>query len=129
MLLWTFTGMEKLLGYNSYLGEIKNQVFPMAWAEWIAPAVLVAELGLALLLLAGPTRQLGLALSILLMGVFATYIGLVWMGAFPRVPCSCAGFLESMGWPAHFVFNSIFILAGLFGLLWKPKDRKTEHAT
>ncbi|AGA80554.1 MauE/DoxX family redox-associated membrane protein [Echinicola vietnamensis] len=115
--LWTFTGIEKLVDYASYLGEIRNQVFPLAWAEGLAPTVLIIELLLALLLLNSKTRKTALLLSTLLMTAFTTYIGLVWMGAFPRVPCSCAGFLEAIGWSGHLLFNAAFILLGIIGLI------------
>ncbi|GGF24169.1 hypothetical protein GCM10011339_10320 [Echinicola rosea] len=119
--LWTFTGMEKLMDYDGYLGEIRNQVFPLEWAERLAPTVLTMELLLALLLLYGQTRKTALLLSTLLMTVFTTYIGLVWAGTFPRVPCSCAGFLEAIGWNGHLLFNAAFILLGTIGLMRQQK--------
>ncbi|WP_229239708.1 MauE/DoxX family redox-associated membrane protein [Echinicola soli] len=119
--LWTFTGMEKLMDYDTYLGEIRNQVFPLAWAERLAPTVLIVELLLAVLLLYKKTRKTALLLSTLLMTAFTTYIGLVWMGAFPRVPFSCAGFLETMGWTGHFLFNTGFVILGIMGLMGPQK--------
>ncbi|WP_225444092.1 MauE/DoxX family redox-associated membrane protein [Echinicola arenosa] len=115
--LWTFTGIEKLLGFSAFQQAMMNQTIPVVWAKLLAPIIIIAELGLALLLVFKTTKRLGMLFSSLLMTVFTTYIGLVWMGAFPRIPCSCAGFIESMGWEGHFLFNVGFIVLGMFGVM------------
>ena len=117
LVLWTFTGIEKLMDYEGFRQSIMNQVFPEAWASMMPPLLISVELLLALLLLYPASRRLGLLLSLLLMTVFTTYIGLVWMGAFPRVPCSCAGFLEDMSWEGHLMFNGVFMVLGIFGVV------------
>ncbi|UCS95045.1 hypothetical protein KZP23_08555 [Echinicola marina] len=117
ILLWAYTGMEKLVGYNGFLQAMQNQTIPLAWARKLAYIILIVELVLTLMLMVRNTRKLGLLLSTLLITVFTTYIGLVWIGAFPRVPCSCAGFIESMSWEGHFLFNVGFIVLGVFGVM------------
>ncbi|MBD8490069.1 hypothetical protein IFO69_15030 [Echinicola sp. CAU 1574] len=117
LVLWTYTGLEKLMDYDGFRQSIMNQVFPEAWAEMMPPLLISVELLLAIMLLMPATRKPGLLLSLLLMTVFSTYIGLVWMGAFPRVPCSCAGFLEAMSWEGHLVFNGVFMVLGGYGVL------------
>ena len=55
--------------------------------------------------------------SVLLLTVFVTYVGLIWVGAFPRVPCNCAGILESLGWAEHFWMNLGLIGVAVWGLV------------
>lgn len=109
ILLWAYTGSDKLIRWEASRKAFHNQTFPAELAEVLAYAVPVAELLIALLLLFSVTRWWGYLSSILLLTVFTTYVGLIWAGAFPRVPCNCAGILESMGWEAHFFLNLGFI--------------------
>ncbi|UCS93220.1 hypothetical protein KZP23_21640 [Echinicola marina] len=117
ILLWTYTGLEKLINWDTTYNAFHNQPFPSKLAEILVYSIPVTELLLVLILLIPQSRKPGLLLSTLLMTVFTTYIGLVWMGAFPRVPCTCAGFIESMSWEGHFLFNMALIVLGVVGVL------------
>ncbi|MBN7817770.1 MauE/DoxX family redox-associated membrane protein [Algoriphagus pacificus] len=116
ILLWTYTGLDKLIRFEGSKKAFLNQPMPNELEEILAFAVPGIELLLALLLLFSVTRWWGYLGSILLLTVFATYVGLIWVGAFPRVPCNCAGILESLGWGEHFVLNLGFIGVGVWGL-------------
>ena len=89
---------------------------PNELEEVLAYTVPGVELLIALLLLFSVTRWWGYLGSILLLTVFITYVGLIWVGAFPRVPCNCAGILESLGWAEHFVLNLGLIGLAVWGL-------------
>ncbi|MFC5623285.1 MauE/DoxX family redox-associated membrane protein [Algoriphagus winogradskyi] len=105
ILLWTYTGFDKIFRFEASRKAFLNQTFPAELAEILAYAIPITELLLALLLLFKVTRWWGYLGSILLLTVFITYVGLIWVGAFPRVPCNCAGILESLGWAEHFWMN------------------------
>lgn len=124
VIIWTYSGVEKLLDWNRSWNAFHNQTFPSDLADILSYAVPIAELVLALLLVLGFTRWWGLIGSVLLLTVFNTYVGLVWWGAFPRVPCNCAGFLESMGWGAHFWFNAVLMQMIICVLFLKRKSEK-----
>ena len=123
VLIWTYTGMDKLIQFESSRKAFLNQTFPSELAEVLAYSVPLLELLLALLLLFSVTRWWGYLGSILLFTVFTTYVGLIWVGAFPRVPCNCAGILESMGWAEHFILNVVCIGVAVWGL----KNLKFEN--
>lgn len=116
IILWTYTGLDKLIRWNVSRKAFLNQTFPGELAEVLAFAIPFIELLLALLLLFSATRWWGYMGSMLLLTVFTTYVGLIWVGAFPRVPCNCAGILESLGWAEHFVLNMICIGVAVWGL-------------
>ncbi|MEB2778731.1 hypothetical protein SYJ56_25710 [Algoriphagus sp. D3-2-R+10] len=116
IILWTYTGFDKLIGFRPSRKAFHNQTFPAELAEVLAYAVPITELLIASLLLFSVTRWWGYLGSILLLTVFTTYVGLIWVGAFPRVPCNCAGLLESLGWGAHFWLNLGFIVVAVWGL-------------
>ncbi|MBN7814199.1 MauE/DoxX family redox-associated membrane protein [Algoriphagus pacificus] len=116
ILLWTYTGFDKLIQFESSRKAFHNQTFPGELAEVLAYVIPITELLIALLLLFSITRWWGYLGSILLLSVFTTYVGLIWVGAFPRVPCNCAGILESLGWAEHFVLDLGFIWVAVWGL-------------
>ncbi|AWW33043.1 hypothetical protein DN752_04320 [Echinicola strongylocentroti] len=114
--IWSYSGLEKLINWDGSLAAFHNQPFPDGLAERLAYAVPVIELVLAVLLLTSTLRWWGLLGSVMVLSVFTTYIGLVWWNVFERVPCNCAGFLESMGWTGHLYFNGLMLLLGTIAL-------------
>ncbi|WP_339750774.1 MauE/DoxX family redox-associated membrane protein [Algoriphagus aquimarinus] len=116
ILLWIYTGMDKLIRWEASNKAFHNQTFPAELAELLVYAVPISELLIALLLLFSISRWWGYLSSILLLTIFTTYVGLIWVGAFPRVPCNCAGILNSLGWAEHFILNLLFIALAILGL-------------
>ena len=114
--IFGFTGVEKLTRFESSRKAFHNQTFPSELAEVLSFAVPISELLIALLLLFSVTRWWGYLGSILLLMVFITYVGLIWVGAFPRVPCNCAGIIESLGWAEHFILNLGLIGVAIWGM-------------
>lgn len=125
ILIWAYSGVEKLLRFEQSRKAFHNQTFPAELAEILSHSVPIAELLLALLLLFSITRWWGYLGSILLLTVFLTYVGLIWVGAFPRVPCNCAGIIESLGWGAHFILNMVLIGISVAGMRLEM-GRKSE---
>lgn len=121
--LWTYTGLDKFIRFEDSRKAFHNQAFPSELAEVLSYSIPVVELLIALLLLFSVTRWWGYLVSILLLTVFTTYVGLIWVGAFPRVPCNCAGILESLGWAEHFVLNLICIGIAVLGIYFNPSHR------
>ncbi|MCH7408973.1 hypothetical protein MM239_06180 [Belliella sp. DSM 111904] len=117
IVMWTYTGVGKLVAYQSFRGAILNQPFPNAIGAYVSIIVPLVEVLLAILLINLKTRVLGFMGSIALMSAFTTYVGLVWVEAFERVPCGCAGILEYVGWEAHFYINLSLLLLAMIGLL------------
>jgi uncharacterized membrane protein YphA (DoxX/SURF4 family) len=120
ILIWTYTGLDKLIRFEQSRKSFLNQPFPNEIEEVLAYAIPGVELLLALLLLFSVTRWWGFLGSILVLTVFTSYVGLIWVGAFPRVPCNCAGILESLGWAEHFVLNLGLIGVSVLGLYLTP---------
>lgn len=116
ILVWTYTGLEKLIRFESSRNAFLNQPFPEELANALAYLVPLSEILLALLLLVPFLRWWGYLGSMMLLNVFTTYIGLIWVGAFPRVPCNCAGLLESLDWGAHFWINWALIGINAIGI-------------
>lgn len=125
IILWSYTGLEKLFHFERSRKSLHNQTFPAELSEVLVYVVPGLELLLALLLLFSVTRWWGYLGSALLLTVFITYVGLIWVGAFPRVPCNCAGLIDSMGWAAHFWMNLGLIGISIFGI-WIEMGKSVE---
>jgi hypothetical protein len=126
ILLFSYTALDKLIRWQESRNAFHNQTFPSELAEVLTFAVPITELLIVGLLLFTLTRWWGYLASILLLTIFITYVGLIWVGAFPRVPCNCAGIIDSLGWGAHFALNLILIGLATVGL--KQEQRKKPKA-
>ena len=129
ILLWTYTGSDKLIRWEDSRNAFHNQTFPSELAEVLTYVIPITELLIALLLLFSVTRWWGYLSSILLLTVFTTYVGLIWVGAFPRVPCNCAGILNSLGWAEHFFLNLGFIGMAVWCLGMERSGAVSYHYT
>jgi uncharacterized membrane protein YphA (DoxX/SURF4 family) len=125
IILWAYTGFDKILRFKESRNAFHNQTFPPELAELLSYSVPGVELLLVLLLLIPVARWWGYLGSALLLTVFITYVGLIWVGAFPRVPCNCAGIIDSMGWAVHFWMNLGLIGISVFGI-WVEREKSVE---
>jgi hypothetical protein len=113
--LFLYTGLSKLIDWEQTKSGLYNQVFPIWVSQVLLYMLPVLEIGTALILMIPKTRQLGFRISVILMACFSGYIGLVLTGIFGRVPCSCGGVIDSLGWWEHLVFNLVFLGIGVVG--------------
>ncbi|WP_200979870.1 MauE/DoxX family redox-associated membrane protein [Echinicola sp. 20G] len=124
--VYTYTAISKWYDWEATKWSIYNQVFP-EWSSVIVLYTLPAiELVLALLLLNGRTRLLALWISLFLLSIFTAYIGMIMLGVFQRVPCSCGGVISALGWNEHLVFN-FFLLAANIWAIFKGKQNKEQN--
>ncbi|MBS9525968.1 hypothetical protein KI659_18250 [Litoribacter alkaliphilus] len=128
ILLWGYTGIAKLTDFASFRSAMQNQEIPLDWARILAYVIPPVELALAGMLIMPKLRFWGLAGSMVLMTIFSTYVGLVYIGSFPVVPCGCAGIFQDIGWGAHVLINISFVLLALLGL-WALNQKEMQAGT
>lgn len=107
--LWAYTAGSKLIDITEFKHQLENQTLGKTAASFLLWFIPISEILAAFLLLFHKTRLAGLTLSTVLMLLFTGYIGLVLLGFYNRVPCSCGGVLKEMGWHLHFWFNFYFL--------------------
>lgn len=116
IILWIYTGTNKLLDYNETFVQMSRSPFIASMAGFLSYAIPIGELALVLLLVIHRTRLWGLYLSYLLMALFTGYIWLM-LNFATDLPCSCGGILSSMTWQDHLAFNVVFTIMTAIGIL------------
>lgn len=116
VILWIYTGINKLMDYNTFHTQLGRSPFIQSMAGFISYTLPTGELILAGLLIFKRTRKLGLYLSFALMLLFTGYIWIMLHYAYD-LPCSCGGVLAKLSWSDHLFFNSGFTILALVGIL------------
>jgi putative oxidoreductase len=126
ILLFTYTAVSKLIDMYGFAYDMHNQPFPRWFSSALVYLLPALELAIALFLFFGRTRNAALWASLLLMGLFTVYSGLVLLNVFNRVPCSCGGVIKKLSWRQHTVFNLFFVV--LISIAIKTQRTKYIHA-
>jgi len=122
-LLFLYAAANKLLDFEKFKIQIGQSPILTDYAGIIAGIIPGIEILISILLLFQRTLMLGLFASLSLMIMFTSYI-LVILNFAERVPCSCGGILEKMGWTEHLIFNIVFVLMAIAGIILKAKTEK-----
>jgi len=122
--LFAYAGVVKLLD-DRFIASINETPILSSHAKLYTILIPGSELFVCLLLLIPRTKLLGLYGSLILMLLFTGYIGSFLL--FPaKRPCVCGGILSQMGWTEHFIFNIMFTLIALTGVILERKRRKEQ---
>ena len=119
--LFTYTAVSKVYDWKATKTALFNQVIPDWSKEILLYGLPGIEILVSILLLLPRFRKMGFMLSLLLMSLFTGYVGWIWLGWAPKVPCSCGGVLESMDWGTHLVFNLVFLGISILGYWFMGK--------
>ncbi len=127
ILLFVYAALSKLLDFENFRVQLAQSPLLSAYAGLIAPAVITAELLVALMLCFKATRLPGLYASFFLMIAFTVYIYLI-LNYCDFVPCSCGGIIEQFGWTQHLIFNTAFAALALVAILFSEKGKGTRDS-
>ncbi len=121
--LFVYAALSKLLSYPVFVAQLHAHPMLKPFAGFLAWAVPVVELGVAALLVIPETRSVGLYSAAALLLAFTAYLLLMLLSGKP-LPCSCGGLISKLSWSGHVVFNSVFILLSVTGIILdKRKDK------
>lgn len=124
VILFLYTSTSKYFDFAAFKRAMYNQPFPhglSAFLIWVLPP---AEILVAVGLMIERFRTLALYVFLALMVLFTGYIALILLHIFPRVPCSCGGGLQSLGWTQHLLFNIIFIALTIGAIVFRKQGRR-----
>src|SRR5690606_15498117 len=88
ILLFVYAAVSKLLDFENFQIQLGQSPILSAYADFIAPSVILIELIIALLLIFEVTRLAGFYASFGLMCSFTVYIFLI-LNYSEFIPCSC----------------------------------------
>lgn len=120
VLLWLYAATNKILDFQKFKVQIGQSPILTDYAviiAWIIPAI---EIILSIILLLNRTILIGLYASFGMMLMFTAYI-IVILNFAERVPCSCGGILEKMGWTTHLIFNIGFTILALVAVIFQTR--------
>lgn len=120
--LWVYAAREKLLDIPTFRNDMRKSPMLTALAPILAYAVPIGELLIAYLLLYRRTRLLGIYASLFLLVMFITYLFLILNYSF-YVPCACGGIISGMSWNGHMVFNGVFSILAILGVILETGNR------
>ncbi len=122
MLLFSYAAISKLMVFEKFKAQIGQSSILTSFSDYIAIFIPAIELVIAIMLGFPRLRKKALFFSYYLMTLFTIYIIAV-LGFSDRVPCSCGGILEKLGWTEHIFFNLIFVGLAILGIVWTKEDR------
>ncbi len=115
ILLFVYAATSKLIEFQKFRVQLGQSPMLTYFADWVAIAVPVVEILIALMLAIEKLRLAGLYASFSLMTAFSAYIISITRFS-DYIPCSCGGILQKMTWNQHLVFNCLFILLAAIGI-------------
>jgi putative oxidoreductase len=124
ILLFVYAAVSKLLKFSEFKEQMHLQALPHAVASIAVWMLLPLEIITAILLSSKQWRFAGFVLFAALMLLFTIYIGMALSGILGKVPCSCGGVLQSLGWKAHLFFNLFFLLLSFLGIYLTNRERR-----
>lgn len=132
VLLFLYAAFTKLLDYQKFTVQVGQSPLLTGFGDTIPWLVISLEILVAGLLMFPRTRLVALFASFSLMTMFTAYIVAI-LNFSPYVPCSCGGVLEKLGWTEHLIFNGVFVVLGLSGIVLQDQDQtiltRTEPST
>ena len=120
--LFVYAAVSKLTDHSQFIYSLSKSPLIASFTtsiSWIIPGV---ELLISMFLFIPAWRQPGLAMSIVLMGIFTLYIG--YMLLFAReLPCSCGGVIQKLTWREHLLFNILFTVLAYMGFKFSRQSK------
>lgn len=120
--LFAYAGIVKLLD-ERFIASLNETPILSKNASLYRFLIPITELSVCLLLMIPKTKLLGFIGSFVLMALFTLYIGSFLFFSNSK-PCICGGIISEMGWTEHFIFNIVFVLIALTGIMLENRKRK-----
>lgn len=121
IVLFVYAAASKLADVEQFRVQIGNSPLLTDFAGVIAWIIPIGEIVVAIALAIPRLRLAALYAAFSLMIMFTAYIIII-LNFADHVPCSCGGVLEKLGWTEHLIFNIVFVLLALVGIIILSKQ-------
>lgn len=128
VLLFLYTATSKLAEYDKSLLQMSKSPIITDYAYFLVWLVPTIEIIIAILLMLPKTIMAGLYAAFTMMTLFTVYIIAI-LNFSDSIPCSCGGVLAAMDWNQHLIFNIVFIILAITGIILQAKvdeDKKRK---
>ncbi len=125
--LFLYAAFSKLMDVQKFQVQMSKSPLITQFAGLLAWGVPILEIIVAVFLFVPRLRLTGLYASFSLMLAFTGYIFII-QNFSPYVPCSCGGILSSMGWTSHLIFNTVFTLLAIVGILLFNRQQSRAYS-
>lgn len=123
ILLFVYASLSKFLDFKTFYGEMNNQPLPNSWTPFLVWVIPGSEIGISVSLIFERTRLLGFYASLVVMGLFTIYTGVILLHFFPYIPCSCGGVIKRLTWRQHLLLNLFFVALSILGVVIQRRKR------
>lgn len=123
--LFAYAAFVKLLDFQKFTVQVGQSPLLAGFGNTIPWIVISLETLLSVLLVMPRLRLLAFFGAFSLMTMFTAYIMAI-LNFSSYVPCSCGGVLEKLGWTEHLIFNVMFMLLGLIGIVLQSIDNTDQ---
>ncbi len=122
-LLWLYAAVSKLIEFSQFEVAMHSQTIWPAVQGMLIYGLPPAEIAVGIFLIFPRTTMFGLYSSAYFFLLFTIYIALVLTRVFGKVPCSCGGLIQHMGWTFHLFFNiAFFVLTLITIFIYQRKE-------
>lgn|SRR5690349_5464823 len=125
IVLFVYAGVTKLMDYEKFAVQIGQSPLLTAYGDWLAWMIPGIEILISIFLAVARFRLLALYASLSLMVMFTAYIVAI-LNFSSYIPCSCGGILEKLGWTEHLIFNTVFIVLAVSGIVLTSSESVEE---
>ncbi len=128
ILLFMYAALSKLLDYQKFTVQIGQSPILTGFGSSIPWMVISAEILICVMLVVPRLRLFAFFCAFSLMTMFTAYIISI-LNFASYVPCSCGGVLEKLSWSEHLIFNAVFIVFGLAGIVLQAQVNEAAQTT
>lgn len=126
VVLFLYAAGSKLTDYQRFIGQIGKSPLLTNYSETIAWMIPTIEIIVSIMLVIPRVRMMGFYAAFGLMIMFTFYIIAI-LSFSTQLPCSCGGVLSMLGWKEHLIFNIVFVLLALTGIILMGKQEETHN--
>jgi len=122
--LMLYTAISKVLAFTETREQLSLMPLIERYSDVVAFGLPALEIIISVIIFIPRTRRIGLYLVSGLMILFTLYVAYL-IRFHSHLPCTCGGFISSLSWPQHLIFNSAFIILGVLAI-YLSRDSKVD---
>lgn len=117
VLLYLYTAIMKLRDIPLFIGSMSHVPLIRGYANLLSGLIPALEIAVSVFLIVPGTRFYGLVMATILIAAFTFYVSYILISP-EKLPCSCGGVIEQLGWVGHLFLNGSLLLGGALSIIF-----------